>query len=83
MTTVNGKVFDWSSVTISASDMEGIEPLEISYDDEAEAELVYGKGGKPRGWGSGNRKNSVKVSLLREDFDTMCDVIKKKGGKNF
>ena len=37
MTTVNGKVFDWSSVTISASDMEGIEPLEISYDDEAEA----------------------------------------------
>ena len=83
MTTVNGKVFDWSSVTISASDMEGIEPLEISYDDEAEAELVYGKGGKPRCWGSGNRKNSVKVSLLREDFDTMCDVIKKKGGKNF
>lgn len=83
MATVNGKVYDWSSVTIGASDMDGIEPLEISYDDEAEVELVYGKGGKPRGWGSGNRKNSVKLSLLREDFDLMCDVIKKKGIKGF
>ncbi len=81
--TINGKVYDWSSVTISASDMEGIEPLEISYDDEAEAELIYGKGGRPRGWGSGNRKNSVKMSLLREDFNLMCESIKRQGTKEF
>ena len=27
---VNGKVYDWSSVTISTSGMENIEPTEIS-----------------------------------------------------
>ena len=46
---VNGKVYDWSSVTISTSGMENIEPTEISYDDEQESEAVYGKGGKIRG----------------------------------
>ena len=80
---VNGKVYDWSSVTIAASGMENMEPLEISYDDEQESELVYGKGGKIRGYGTGNQKNSVKISLLREDFNEMCRVIKKKGYKNF
>lgn len=80
---VNGKVFDWSSVNISVNGMENIEPTEISYDDEQEGELIYGKGGKPRGYGTGNQKNSVKVSMLREDFDEMCRVIKSKGVKNF
>ena len=31
---INGKVYDWSSVTITASGMENMEPMEISYDDE-------------------------------------------------
>ena len=31
---INGKAYDWSSVTITASGMENMEPLEISYDDE-------------------------------------------------
>lgn len=80
---VNGKVYDWSSVTISTSGMENIEPTEISYDDEQESEAVYGKGGKIRGYGTGNQKNSVKLSMLREDFNEMCRVIKSKGYKNF
>lgn len=80
---INGKCYDWSSVTINASGMESIEPQEISYDDEQEQELVYGKGGKIRGYGTGNQKNSVKLSMLREDFNEMCRVIKSKGYKNF
>ena len=80
---INGKVFDWSSVTINASGMEAIEPLEISYDDEQESEPIYGKNGKIRGYGTGNQKNSVKLSMMREDFDEMCRVIKAKGGKSF
>ncbi len=80
---VNGKVYDWSSVTIAASGMENIEPLEVSYDDEEEQEPIYGKGGKIRGYGTGNQKNSVKLSLLREDFNEMCRVIKSKGIRNF
>lgn len=80
---INGKVYDWSSVTITASGMENIEPMEISYDDEQEQELIYGKGGKIRGYGTGNQKNSVKLSMLREDFNEMCRVIRAKGYRNF
>lgn len=75
---VNGKAYDWSSVDIGISGMDSIEPLEISYDDEQEVEPVYGKGGKPIGYGTGNQKNSVKISVLREDFDTICKYCKKK-----
>lgn len=80
---INGKVYDWSSVSINASGMENIEVTEVSYDDEQEVEPVYGRGGKIRGYGTGNIKNSVKLSMLREDFNEMCRVIKKKGYKSF
>jgi len=63
--------------------MENIEPSEISYDDENDVEVIYGKGGKIRGYGTGNKKNSVKLSMLREDFNEMCEVIKKNGYKHF
>ena len=83
MALINGKVYDWNSVTINVSGMENIELQEISYDDEQEVDPVYGKGGKIRGYGTGNQKNSVKLSMLREDFNEMTRVIKSKGYKNF
>lgn len=80
---INGKCYDWSSVTINVSGMDSIELQEISYDDEQELEAIYGKGGKIRGYGTGNQKNSVKLSMAREDFDEMIRVIKSKGYKSF
>ena len=80
---INGKVYDWSSVTINLSGMDSIELQEISYDDEQELEPVYGKGGKIRGYGTGNQKNSVKLSMLREDYNEMTRYAKKKGLKSF
>ena len=79
----NGKCYDWSSVTINVSGMDSIELTEISYDDEHELEPIYGKGGKIRGYGTGNKKNSVKISMTREDFNEMIRVIKSQGYKNF
>ena len=76
---INGKVFDWSSITINVSGMESIEPQDISYDDEQEMEPIYGAGGNIRGYGTGNKKNSVKISMLREDFDELGRIIKKNG----
>lgn len=73
---VNGKVYDWSSVTIGLSGCGGIEPKEISYDDEQEKTLIYGKKGRIRGYGTGQVKNSVKISMLREDFDIFMDAVK-------
>lgn len=80
---INGKCYDWSSVTVNMSNMASIELQEISYDDEQELEVIYGKGGKIRGYGTGNQKNSVKLSMLREDFNEMCRVIKANGCSNF
>ena len=80
---INGKCYDWTSITIHVSGMDSIEIQEISYDDEQEMEIIYGKGGKIRGQGYGNKKNSVKISLLREDFNEMVRVSKKKGYKSF
>lgn len=82
-TIINGKFYDWSSVSIDISGMKGIEPTEISYDDEKEIEPIYRKGGKIAGYGTGNQKNSVKLSMYREDFNEMVRAIKKKGAKSF
>ena len=73
---VNGKVYDWSSVTIGMSGCGGIEPKEINYDDEKEKTLIYGKGGRIRGFGTGQAKNTVKISMLREDFNIFMDAVK-------
>lgn len=80
---INGRVYDWESVEIHASGMENLQLQEISYDDEKEMEPVYGAGGKIRGYGTGNEKNSVKLSMLRDDFNEMIRVIKRKGYKRF
>lgn len=80
---INGKVYDWSSVNIHMTGMENVELLEISYDDEQELEPIYGRGGKIRGYGTGNQKNSIKISMLREDFDEFLRIAKKKGLKSF
>ena len=60
---INGKVYDWSSVTITASGMENMEPMEISYDDEQESEPIYGRGGKIRG-SSSPRDIRTSTSML-------------------
>lgn len=78
---VNGKVYDWSSVTIGFTGCSEIEPTEISYDDEKEKTPIYGKGGRMRGFGTGQAKNSVKVSMLREDFDTFMEAVSSSYGK--
>ena len=76
---INGKAYDWSSVTIHMPGMESIEPTNITYDDQEEEETIYGKGGKPRGYGTGNYSCSVKLEMNREDFDEMCRVIAASG----
>lgn len=83
MAIINGRCYDWNSITLGISGCENVEPTEISYDAERDEEVIYGKGGDPRGYGTGNRKNSVKMSMLREDFDEICNVMQKKGVKSF
>lgn len=80
---INGKCYDWSSVDVYITGSSSIELTEISYDDEQDAEPVYGSGGSIRGYGTGNKKNSVKMTMLREDFNELCRGAKKQGYRNF
>lgn len=75
---VNGKAYDWADVDIKIPGL-AIEFQEVSYDDELEKELVYGRGNKPRGYGTGKYKASGKLSLLRDDYDILIDYCKQKG----
>lgn len=75
MLRVNGKSYDWGDVDLQ---LPGIvtEVQEVSYDDELEKEVVYGRGSAPRGHGTGNYKASGKISLLRDDYEAIVDYCK-------
>lgn len=75
---INGKVYDWSDVSIKLPGLE-IEAQEISYNDELEKEVAYGRGQKPRGYGEGNYKADGKLSMLKDDFDDLVDYCKNQG----
>ena len=75
---INGKVYDWGDVSIKLPGLE-LEAQEISYNDELEKEVAYGKGQKPRGYGEGNYKADGKVTLLKDDFDDLVNYCKSQG----
>lgn len=75
---INGKAYDWGDVSVDFPGLN-IQVKEISYDDEREAEEVYGVGAMPRGYGTGNYKASGKISLLRDDYDSLLDYCKAQG----
>lgn len=77
---VNGKAYDYSSITIDMTGCSGIEPTSIEYEDSQEKEVIYGKNGNARGFGTGNKSNSVTMEMLREDFNIMMDAYKSQGG---
>ncbi len=79
---INGKCYDWSSVTINMPGLDYLEPTKIEYDGERETEPVYGKGGAVRGYGTGNLKHSAKLEMAEEDFDEYCRVAKANGYTN-
>lgn len=75
--TINGKYYDWSSISVEIPGLD-LTILEISYDDELEKEEIYGKGNRPRGYGTGNYKASGKLTLQREDYDKLLAYCKSK-----
>ncbi|BFH11089.1 hypothetical protein J6TS7_02890 [Paenibacillus dendritiformis] len=77
MAIINGKVYDWGDITISIPGLS-LEVQEISYDDELEKEVAYGKGQRPRGYGEGNYKSEGKLSLLRDDYDDIVQYCKSR-----
>lgn len=75
---VNGKNYDWGDVDVKFPGLV-LQLQEISYDDEQEMEESYGRGPKPRGYGTGNYKASGKMSMLRDDYDDLLDYCRARG----
>lgn len=75
---VNGKAYDWGDVDVKIPGLV-LNVQEVSYDDEFEMEESYGKGNRPRGYGTGNYKSSGKISMLRDDYDEFLAWCKRKG----
>lgn len=78
MLKVNGKAYDWGDVDLKLPGL-AVQVTDISYDDELEQEEVYGRGSKPRGYGTGNYKSSAKISMLRDDYEDLLGYCKAKG----
>lgn len=78
MSIINGKSYDWADISVKLPGFD-LEVQEISYDDELEKEAVYGKGNRPRGYGTGNYKSEGKMSLLKDDFDDLVAYCKRMG----
>ncbi len=76
---VNGKVYDWESITIALPYGVVIGVESIDYDDSKEAELVYGKGGKAVGYGNGNYEANAKITLLRDEYDRLLEYARENG----
>lgn len=76
MLKVNGKSYSWGDVDVKLPGLN-LEVQEISYDDELDKEVVYGKGQSPRGYSEGNYKSEGKISLLRDDYDELINYCKQ------
>lgn len=77
MLKVNGKSYSWGDVDVKIPGLDLV-VQEISYDDEQEMEEVYGRGNRPRGYGKGNYKASGKITVLRDDYDSLLDYCRSK-----
>lgn len=75
---VNGKVYDWADVDLKIPGLD-IQFQSISYDDELDQEAVYGRGNKPRGFGTGNYSASGKAELLRDDYHALLAYAAAQG----
>lgn len=71
---INGKQFDWGDITISLLPLTPVifTAKTISWDEELEAEAIYGKGRTPVGYGKGNWKASGKMEMLKSEFEALA-----------
>ncbi len=68
---INGRKYDWDSLEIVLPIGLTIGLTDISYDEERPVEPRYGKGSKPRGFGTKNYKCSGSMTLDRDDGDRL------------
>jgi hypothetical protein len=68
---INGRYYDWESVTIIGPSGEYIGISDINYSDEKGAEPRYGKGSTPYGYGNKNYKASGNMTLAIDEAERL------------
>lgn len=75
---INGRKYDWESITINLPHGELIGVDSIDYSDKVNIERQYGKGSMPIGYGQGNYEAEGKLSLLRDEYEKLLENAKGK-----
>jgi hypothetical protein len=71
---INGKIYDWSSVTVNILGVAVVGVQGIAYKDGQEIEGVYGAGNQVVGIGMGNVKCDGKMNLLLNEVNAITKV---------
>lgn len=77
---INGKVFDWEDIKISAPWGIDIEILAINYKSTRTAVAAYGRGNAPRGYGRQNLEQDGSVEMDARSFLKLSAYAATQGG---
>ena len=66
---VNGRKYSWQDIVVHLPYGEVIDVKDISYDENVEKEVLYGRVGKAVGYGIKNQASNGKITLRREELD--------------
>jgi hypothetical protein len=72
---INGRYYDWEHITLKLFGSTLVDVKSITYGDQRQAELVYGKGKRPRGYRKKRYQTKPgKLVLLREEYDRVLGL---------
>ena len=72
---INGRYYDWESVTITGPSGEVVGVSDINYSDEQGSEARYGKGSTPYGYGNKNYKASGNMTLSIDEGERLRESL--------
>lgn len=77
---INGKIHDWTDVTIKIAGLTFTGITSINWSSKKEKELQYAAGSAPHGIGYGHRSYTCDFTLTRkasEEFETIANAVGK------
>lgn len=81
MTGFNSNEYGWKDVTIGVDGQVMLTALGISFKDDVERELIYGKGDKPIGVNDGNVKYEGELKIHQSELQKLMLLKGNKGTK--
>ncbi len=77
---INGRTYDWESLTVTMPWGISYSIREISYDEEKSITPLIGRGDKPYAYGRGSYKGSGKFTIDLSEYDRIAAFAASFGG---